>query len=424
MRSDATTTRAILIGVVLTLAAIAGRELLPRRTVELTGTNQRWLSAAADPALADRVQWIDEKHLRFRCHYRATDTVAYQPCSLSFVLNAPGDGTRGVDLSRFQSVHLDLTYKGPAPFLRLAARNFDPRFSTEKDANSARIQSTNLRARDIAAPVTIELSDLTVPDWWIAAFNLPRAYNVARLDNVVSLTIDVPDQLKDTEQEFEVRHVTLQGEWVGRDTLYLAILSIWIVAALVYVGRRLVHLRSAHDQLNRLVRIDPLTGALNRRGGEEALATLVEQQRPFVLLVVDLDHFKRVNDTHGHAVGDDVLRHTATVISNSVRTGDLIARWGGEEFLVACLDCPVEQGARIAQKMCDRLAESWIGRHGTIAVTASIGVAAAVPGVSYGEAFDRADAAMYRAKASGRNRVVLDDSSRTGGTPVAQAERV
>jgi diguanylate cyclase (GGDEF)-like protein len=410
-RSEANTTRLALIGVVLTLAAIVGRELLPQKTVSLTGNSGYWyyLSTSQAPGMADRVQWVDEKHLHYRCHYEASDTSTYNPCALTFMLNEHGKDTKGMDLSDFDSIALDLSYKGTSDFLRLGVRNFDPRFSNVKDANSSRMQSINLRARDITAPVTIGLSELTVPEWWISAFNLPRQYNVARLDNAVALSIDIPSDLRGTTQDIEIRSVTLKGEWIEREKLYLAILSLWIVSVLVFIGRRLTHLRTAHDQLTRLVRVDTLTGVLNRRGGEESLNEFVADKRPFMLFVVDLDHFKQVNDTHGHEAGDAVLRHTAGVIQNSVRAGDIVARWGGEEFLVACPDCPVEQGARIAQKVREKLEASVVGKGRGIAVTASIGVAVSEPGKAFGEAFGRADAAMYRAKLAGRNRVVLDD---------------
>jgi diguanylate cyclase (GGDEF)-like protein len=420
MQSEARTTRGILIGVVLTLGIIAGREALPLRTVDLTARHH-YLSTLADPALADRVQWVDEQHLRFRCNYRAEDRFAYQPCSLSFVLTEPGRDAKGLDLSRFHSITLDLSYRGSSDFVRLGVRNFDPRFSRLQDANSARMQSVELRARDVSVPLTIGLSELTVPEWWIANYNLPREFNIGRLDNAVSVMVDLPADLKGKVQELQVRRIAVQGDWIGRDMLYLAVLGAWVAAALTFVVRHMVHLRAAHDRLHRLVRIDPLTGLLNRRGGEEQLDELAAEKRPFVLLVIDLDHFKRINDTHGHAAGDEVLRRTAMVISHCVRGGDVVARWGGEEMIVACVDCPPDQGVRIAQKVRRKLETSSFGRLRRIAVTASIGVAAATPGEAFSTVFARADAALYRAKAGGRNRVVLDDGSAEDPPQAAQA---
>jgi diguanylate cyclase (GGDEF)-like protein len=405
MRGDVNTTRAILAGIVLTVAALGLREVLPQRTVDLTAPPYwHYLSAPAEPV--DRVQWVDERKLHWRCSYRADDRFAYQPCGLAIVL---GDGPHGLDLRRFRSITLDLAYRGSAGYVRLALRSFDPRFSRLSDGNSARIQSVNLRARDIAGPVTVGLSELTVPEWWITQYNLPREFNIARLDNVVSLTIDLPYGIQGAPQDLEVRGVSLQADWIARDTLYFAVLCAWIVGALIVIGRRNVRLRAEHAQLHRQAHVDALTGVLNRRGIEQALSGLIEQRRQFALIVLDLDHFKRVNDTHGHDAGDDVLSRAAALVIQGVRAGDVVGRWGGEEFVVACIDCPAEQAVHIAQKMRLHIETCTFGRG--IAVTASIGVSAAAPGAPFEEVFRRADTALYRAKTGGRNRVFLDDAA-------------
>lgn len=98
-------------------------------------------------------------------------------------------GAQGVDLRRFDALDLDLVHRGKAQHVRVAIRNFDPRFSTEKDANSAHFHPINLRTRDLAGPIALRLSELTVPEWWISQYDLPRDYNLPGLDNAISLTI-------------------------------------------------------------------------------------------------------------------------------------------------------------------------------------------------------------------------------------------
>jgi diguanylate cyclase (GGDEF)-like protein len=142
--------------------------------------------------------------------------------------------------------------------------------------------------------------------------------------------------------------------------------------------------------------------------------------RPLACMLIDVDHFKRINDTHGHAVGDLALRHVAAVLARSVRAHDALGRWGGEEFLVAYDDLP--QGAvqtaapQMAQRLCDavRGAPVPLPGGGSLTVTVSLGLARWRPGESIAQTLERADGLLYQAKAQGRARVVADE-------PVAMA---
>jgi diguanylate cyclase (GGDEF)-like protein len=156
--------------------------------------------------------------------------------------------------------------------------------------------------------------------------------------------------------------------------------------------------------------VDYLTGLYNRRKFEE-LATYLLQTRdrselPMSVLMIDIDHFKRVNDDHGHATGDEVLRTVADVLMSSLRKVDVACRWGGEEFVVlvhgADLDEAVQSGERIAEAVRSRDFGA-IGR-----LTISVGVAVAGDSQSLAEVQERADTALYRAKNAGRDRVVAE----------------
>jgi diguanylate cyclase (GGDEF)-like protein len=158
---------------------------------------------------------------------------------------------------------------------------------------------------------------------------------------------------------------------------------------------------------------DPLTSCLNRRALEDRvrseLAYKARARRSFAVLVVDLDHFKRINDQHGHAVGDAVLVHTAGVLRTLVRPSDVVARYGGEEFCLLLRDTDADPAAVVAERVCGALRAQKVVVHGRthVAVTASIGVAAAAVDEDEGweSLFHRADEALYRAKAGGRDRV-------------------
>jgi hypothetical protein len=151
-------------------------------------------------------------------------------CGMTFVLSGE-DPSRGRDLSRFDSIEIDLSYRGPSPFVRLAIRNFDARFSKADDINSARFHSVNLRLRDVGKPVHVDLNELTVPEWWIHQFDLEREYNRPGLENAVAVSIDVPMIQPGQVHELEVRRFVLKGQWVGRDQVYLGIVVAWLLAA-------------------------------------------------------------------------------------------------------------------------------------------------------------------------------------------------
>ncbi len=172
--------------------------------------------------------------------------------------------------------------------------------------------------------------------------------------------------------------------------------------------------RADNARLEYLATTDPLTGLLNRRALSERLTTEMERALRYdtsvALLLVDLDHFKRVNDTHGHLAGDGVLRAVAELLTEEARSSDLVGRYGGEEFLVVLPETDDAGAASLAERMRERVAghafRAWEGE-GALEVTASIGMATfpAARIESVDDLFARADAALYRAKAEGRNRV-------------------
>ncbi len=164
-------------------------------------------------------------------------------------------------------------------------------------------------------------------------------------------------------------------------------------------------LAAERQALERTAYHDALTGLLNRHA-----LPLVERRvhretgfaPPVALLLVDLDHFKRLNDCRGHAGGDQVLQAAAQALRSGLRRGDEALRWGGEEFLLCLPGSTLADAARVAEKL--RLAVAALEAGG--AVTCSIGVAELAPQEALADAVTRADAALYRAKAEGRNRVV------------------
>jgi diguanylate cyclase len=176
-----------------------------------------------------------------------------------------------------------------------------------------------------------------------------------------------------------------------------------------------LELRAVRDRLGHLeteVVKDPLTGLLNRRGFDQAVEQLRADGFPLTtasLLMLDLDHFKRINDTYGHPFGDQVLCVTSKVLNGVIKGRDIAARFGGEEFLVLLPDTHESGAVALAEQFRQAFAKARIRRSGSDTeidqVTVSIGVACPGPDESLEQTIGRADAALYRAKNDGRNCV-------------------
>ena len=182
------------------------------------------------------------------------------------------------------------------------------------------------------------------------------------------------------------------------------------------VGRRILDLQreliAAREELRIQATHDALTGIWNRR----AVLNLLDQEiqrskrarKSIGLLMLDLDHFKKINDTHGHPIGDEVLREVTNRISGILRGYDLIGRYGGEEFLVVITDCQRTRIAETADRIRLAICSSPVLTGGsTIPVSVSIGATVIAAGGSSQESLIAADQALYQAKKSGRNRVAV-----------------
>lgn len=181
------------------------------------------------------------------------------------------------------------------------------------------------------------------------------------------------------------------------------------------VARRTEELSRANERLEKLALTDPLTGLFNRRYLDQTLALEITRQRrsgrPFSVLMLDLDHFKHYNDTHGHPRGDELLRRLARILTEHLRGSDVVARVGGEEFLVLLFDTDLDAAVTAGEKLRAAVAdhpfafgdEQPLGR-----VTVSVGAAGwPTHGDDVDRVLDAADQALYASKAAGRNRVTL-----------------
>lgn len=190
-----------------------------------------------------------------------------------------------------------------------------------------------------------------------------------------------------------------------------------------------LRLRDSYERSISLAHTDSLTGLYNRRYASTHFASLFESAKaagkPIGVMMIDIDHFKQINDTHGHAVGDEVLRAIANRLGQHLRSFDTVARWGGEEFVVIMPEADARVAAGVAERLRKRIASAPIAVSapvGQITVTASFGVAIAEPNTeSAEELMNAADAALYAAKRGGRNRIEMARQSQGGGVAASAA---
>jgi diguanylate cyclase (GGDEF)-like protein/PAS domain S-box-containing protein len=172
------------------------------------------------------------------------------------------------------------------------------------------------------------------------------------------------------------------------------------------------HHLALQEELAALAHIDPLTGLMNRRHfrllADQEFSRAARTHHQLFLMMLDIDHFKRVNDTHGHDVGDQALVEVAEVLKNGVRSMDILARWGGEEFLVLLPETNMAGATLIAERIRQQVSQIKLPKIPE-GLTISIGLSEAKPGMELKTATGLADQALYQAKSGGRNRVVCHE---------------
>ncbi len=221
-----------------------------------------------------------------------------------------------------------------------------------------------------------------------------RAFSVALtalvlIGNLIMQTLFIPP------------HIVDQIRWSG------SVIALSLAAPLSYfVGLRLHDIHRLYVDLEHAARNDPLTGLLTRRAFMDRVSSLDHQEG--VVIMVDIDHFKSFNDTHGHAVGDAALRRVARTLESCCRTDDLVARFGGEEFVIFLRETDMQNGSRVAERLRRQLMEKPIRHEGRLLpVSASFGVAGLDGHGNLEKSMARADEALYAAKAKGRNKVCV-----------------
>jgi len=202
-----------------------------------------------------------------------------------------------------------------------------------------------------------------------------------------------------------LRPLMLPPELVAPTLVPGAAMAVMIAAPIGWtVAWRLRAVQELSARLEHALHHDLLTGVRTRASFHEAVATLEGQ--PCAVIVADIDHFKGFNDCHGHFAGDQALRQFATILASNCRGTDLVARFGGEEFVIVLRGAGMEQGFTVADRLAERVRSSaiYVGEC-SLSLTASFGVAPLPAGGNMDQAIEQADRALYQAKHAGRDRV-------------------
>lgn len=170
------------------------------------------------------------------------------------------------------------------------------------------------------------------------------------------------------------------------------------------------------EQIQLQASTDPLTGLFNRRALEEQVRSLILDGTRFAVAICDLDHFKKLNDTHGHDMGDHALTTFSKVVREATRDGDLISRFGGEEFVIVFPDADAEEAAWVLERVRQHLARVTAGND-TPTFTSSYGVSDSRCGSDLSALITIADAALLRAKDEGRDRIIIADMGEADAAP-------
>jgi diguanylate cyclase (GGDEF)-like protein len=268
--------------------------------------------------------------------------------------------------------------------------------------------------------VAIDLREFAVPEWWVTQYHLPRNLSQPDLSNAVAFSIYQQGEPAGTDHDFQVDRIEFSGDWISAEYWYLGILCVWMLIGATYGTLQWIALRRRHreqrkkiaelqnekDKYQKLSTIDALTKALNRHGIEQFVESLQAANLPTSVIVIDLDHFKRINDHRGHYDGDRVLQAVGELLRLHSRNTDGLGRWGGEEFVLVCPGASLSKAASLAEKLRERIMQANFLPEDPVVITASFGVATSAAGADFDDTFRQADQALYLAKSRGRNCVV------------------
>jgi len=369
-------------------------------------------------------------------------------CSLGYKLETPlcfyqiyfGNGKDiGEDLSLYNEVELDIKFEGTLSTILIYMRNYDSEYSKDPlNHDLSKYMRVEVDSEDFNSKLTLSLDEFEVADWWMERYNLPRSLRFQSLENIIIFGIQVqPKKSEEPIQYITVSSITLNGVTLSKEQLYFYIIIFWSCIILMLIlllfmvmlskissrdnslkkleidNVQLFEQKASFEQLSR---IDPLTQINNRAGIDFYIEQKMKDnlRDTFVVGILDVDHFKSLNDTYGHHTGDEALQKIASILTNSIRQNDCVGRWGGEEYLIILSNISLHKAYEITDKIRAKIQsttfDALIDNDITpVNITISGGIYLAENPLEIYEVIKSADDYLYKAKENGRNRVEMKE---------------
>lgn len=417
--------------IVASILFLLAYEVLPKKQHALIPVNIEKTSLYTDQSIGGTsvVNWLDQGK-SWKCELKKINNAGF--CGIT--ISNDWSHLITTDLSSYDKVIVELEASPALEHVTMSLRNYVPGVSTPGQVETYKYVSGAISKDELNRTLKIELREFRVAEWWIEQFKIPRKHQIPTYDQVSSIAFDIDRLNPPGTHTLHIKSATFVGDLVSRASWYLCAVSFWLAMSfsqLVMTALK-THKKLSHDramitkmtaiqnslldqsaEFEKRSTIDPLTQVLNRYGFEQVMEDLNESgidDAQAVILLVDIDHFKKINDKNGHATGDKVIAHIAYMLRKHVRDLDSVVRWGGEEFLLFIPNCPIGKGKAIAEKICIAIATTDIEDLPSEHVTVSIGVSSFNISESFERAFEIADKALYQAKRKGRNQVCFPEA--------------
>ena len=339
-----------------------------------------------------------------------------------------GDGkNHGKDLSHYDSIYIWVKPRGEGS-VRIYLRGWDDSISKLGDQTTLKFNELEFFPLEESYPAVFVPQEFRVAGWWVSQNNINAHRARVDLSNIPLIEIQTGTSAPLGYGTLEIMGITFKGKIIDAEALMFGIIALWFVTFFFYLlfrlrdysiqrnverkrreelERNLVVLEVQKSDYEKASKEDALTGCLNRAGFTSVLT--LEQERlnnggcALSFIMLDIDFFKKVNDTWGHSVGDEVLVNLSKLIRSRIRTTDALVRWGGEEFVILCGDTPLQNAQFLAEKLRTNVENTQLIAQQQI--TCSFGVAEMMPHEDTKSVFERLDKALYSSKRSGRNSV-------------------
>ena len=332
---------------------------------------------------------------------------------------------QGLDLSQYKYMRIHLTYNPPNEndFLRVSLRHFDPSYTQFNIINTYKYNLIEIQKRNFTNIINIDLDQLIVPHWWLSMMKGEKINSTTEITNIPLIEISTGTHASIGSHKLRVSKIEFDKEIISLAKVYEYILLTWglftfltltLLSAYFAITLRiksrnesnLIQINQAlakrSTELEYVNKTDELTGVLNRAGMQANMIRCIKNEiSPVTIVMIDIDHFKKINDTYGHQTGDIVLQEFGKTLSDFIKSKESVSRFGGEEFMILIPNKSTNDVYDRIESL-RQLIESkdmQIDHN----VTASFGIASTTGKIDFKSLIEKADNALYVAKNSGRN---------------------